>query len=247
VGDSAGLVIFVGPTLHSAELPPLPHARFLPPAAQGDLYRATIQEPAPRAILLIDGYFRACPAVRHKEILWALTGGIHVFGAASMGALRAAELAPFGMVGIGAVFEAFHKGLLEDDDEVAIEHGPAELGYPQVSEAMVDIRATLKAAEAEGVIGPVLEARLLEIAKRMFYARRSYPALLEAVLRESADPIEVEHLWQWLPIGRKSIKREDALLAVAAGSKFVAGDPAPFRPAFRLVRTEMWAADVAPS
>ena len=48
----------------------------------------------PRQSLIIDGSFQSQPAVRHKEILWALSRGIPVIGAASMGALRAAELYP---------------------------------------------------------------------------------------------------------------------------------------------------------
>ena len=70
------------------------------------------------------------PTVWHKEILWAMAQGIHVFGAASIGALRAAELDAFGMRGIGRIYEAFRDGVLEDDDEVAVLHGPEELGYP---------------------------------------------------------------------------------------------------------------------
>ena len=68
--------------------------------------------------------------------------GIHVYGAASIGALRAAELDVFGMRGIGRIYEDFRDGVLEDDDEVAVLHGPEELGYPPVTEAMVNIRAT---------------------------------------------------------------------------------------------------------
>ena len=52
-----------------------------------------------------------------------MSQGIHVFGSASMGALRA-ELCPFGMVGVGRIFEAYRDGELEDDDEVAVIHGP---------------------------------------------------------------------------------------------------------------------------
>ncbi len=80
--------------------------------------------------------------------------GIHVFGSASMGALRAAELAAFGMEGVGAIFEAYRDGALEDDDEVAVVHGPAESGYRALSVALVNIRHTLAAAEAQSVIGP---------------------------------------------------------------------------------------------
>src|SRR4029077_1266006 len=100
----------------------------------------------PALIGVIDGYFERVPTVWHKEILWAMAEGIHVYGAASAGALRAAELAGFGMRGIGRVYEDFRDGVLQDDDEVAVLHGPAEVGYPPVTEAMVNIRATLAAA-----------------------------------------------------------------------------------------------------
>jgi len=67
----------------------------------------------PRVIGIVDGYFERVPAVWHKEILWAMSRGVHVLGAASMGALRAAELHPFGMVGVGAIFEGFRDGELD--------------------------------------------------------------------------------------------------------------------------------------
>jgi hypothetical protein len=57
--------------------------------AQGDVYRAALR--APRAIGIIDGYFERMPSVWHKEILWAMSRGIHVFGSASMGALELAS------------------------------------------------------------------------------------------------------------------------------------------------------------
>ncbi|HLE83613.1 MAG TPA: TfuA domain-containing protein, partial [Thermoanaerobaculia bacterium] len=136
--------IFCGPTLTSGEGAAELDAVFLPPAAQGDVYRATLERPW--GIGIVDGYFERLPAIWHKEILWALSRGVHVFGSASMGALRAAELAAFGMEGVGAVFEAFRDGELEDDDEVAVLHGPAESDYRGVTDAMVDIRATLAAA-----------------------------------------------------------------------------------------------------
>ena len=76
------------------------------PARQGDIWRA-VRAHRPVAIGLIDGVFFHEPAVWHREILWALAEGVHVFGAASMGALRAAELEPFGMRGVGRVFAAY--------------------------------------------------------------------------------------------------------------------------------------------
>ena len=94
-------VIFAGPTLWKDPVLQAEDLAWRPPAGQGDVYR--IAQKRPPAIGLIDGRFETCPAVWHKEILWALTQGIPVYGAASMGALRAAELYPFGMIGVGAI------------------------------------------------------------------------------------------------------------------------------------------------
>ena len=127
-----------------------PALEWRPPVKQGEVYECALTRPA--IIGIIDGYFEVTPTVWHKEILWAMAQGIHVYGSASIGALRAAELHTFGMTGVGRVFAAFRDGILTDDDEVAVLHGPEELGYPAVTEAMVNIRATLDKAVAEGVI-----------------------------------------------------------------------------------------------
>src|SRR5882724_8097950 len=109
-------VVFLGPTLPASEAAAILDAEYLPPVAQGDLYRCALGDPP--AIGVVDGFFEGVPAVWHKEILCALDRGIAVFGSSSMGALRAAELDSFGMTGVGAIYQAFRDGQLEDDDEV---------------------------------------------------------------------------------------------------------------------------------
>jgi Uncharacterized conserved protein len=165
----------------------------------------------PQAIGIIDGYFQSTPAVRHKEILWAMSHGIHVFGSASMGALRAAELAAFGMEGVGIIFESYRDGILEDDDEVAIAHGPADIGFRAGSEAMVDIRLTLRKAERVGVISKELQAALEKIGKELFYPDRSYRMLLRSASERGLPEANLERFRQWLPKGRVKQKRTDAL------------------------------------
>src|SRR5262249_35596391 len=137
-------VIFAGPSLPPAFRPSDPALCWRPPIRQGELYQAARAHPA--IIGVIDGYFEVTPTVWHKEILWAMAQGIHVYGSASIGALRAAELWPFGMTGVGRVFDGYRDGSLTDDDEVAVLHGPEELDYPVVTEAMVNVRATLDQA-----------------------------------------------------------------------------------------------------
>lgn len=209
-GDLEGRpVVFLGPTLPVAEANELLDAVYLPPAAQGDLYRAALHRPA--AIGLVDGYFAGVPAVWHKEILWALEQGIPIYGASSMGALRAAELAPFGMAGVGAIFAGFRDGELVADDEVAVAHGPAESGYRAISEALVTIRATLAAARSAGILdGPTADV-LLGLARGRHYPQRSFPQLLADATERGLPPEQLGRLREWLPTGRVDAKRADAL------------------------------------
>src|SRR6202022_1677498 len=154
-----------GPSLPPAFRPVDPALEWRPPGKQGEVYEAALARPA--IIGIIDGYFEVTPTVWHKEILWAMAQGIHVYGSASIGALRAAELHTFGMIGLGRIFAAYRDGILTDDDEVAVLHGPEELGYPPLTEAMGEIRATLDKAIAEGVLDRGLAAQLTEIGKML--------------------------------------------------------------------------------
>jgi hypothetical protein len=209
----------------------------LPPAAQGDVLH--LAKARPRAIGVIDGYFDGVPAIWHKEILWALTQGIHVFGSASMGALRAAELHQFGMRGVGRIFAAYLAGELEDDDEVAVLHGPAPAGYVTLSEPMVNIRATLEAAERAGIVSAATRAALIERGKGLFYQERTW----ERVLADGrAGPLagEIQTLRAWLPSGRIDQKRRDAREMIAAMREFLAGAPGPMQVAFTFEWTDMW-------
>jgi hypothetical protein len=232
-------VLFVGPTLAREEIAALGAFRCLPPVAQGDVYRVARRGPA--AIGIVDGFFSGAPSVWHKEILWALSQGIEVFGSASMGALRAAELHAFGMRGVGRIFEAFRDGALEDDDEVAVVHGPAETGFIAASEPMVNIRATLARAEAEGVLGSPGCQALERHAKALFFPHRSWDALLAAASGLGVGDGERDALAAWLPGGRVDQKREDALAMIAAMQERPASSAAG-RPSFRFEWTHYWQA-----
>ena len=143
-------LLFVGPTLPACEVR-LPGVEILPPASVGDVLRATRRRGV-RRIALIDGYFERMAAVWHKELLIAIERGIAVYGAASMGALRAAELAPFGMIGVGAIYRAYRRGELVADDEVAVAHLPEEYAFEPTGEPLVNLRFALAAAARARVI-----------------------------------------------------------------------------------------------
>ena len=226
------VVVFLGPTLAPDEARGILEAEYRPPAAQGDVLRAALRRP--RVIVVVDGVFERTPAVWHKEILFALSEGIHVYGAASMGALRAAELAEFGMRGVGEVYRAYAEGELEDDDEVAVAHADAEHGFRPLSEAMVDVRATVAAARAAGVVSAETAGALLARVKERHYADR----VLLAALDRSDE--EHERLRRWLPEGHVERKRLDALAVLGAVADDLAGGLEPFRPDWTLQRTRYW-------
>ena len=232
------IVVFSGPTLPPAEAANELDAIYRPPVSEGDVYRAALE--SPRAIGIIDGYFENVPAVWHKEILYALSRGIRVFGSASMGAVRAAELAQFGMQGVGATFEAFLDGRLEDDDEVAVIHGPAELGYPMLSEAMVNIRRTLSDAHAGGVISSLTREGLEQIAKHLPYRERAYHAILSRGLAAGLAAEELAQFKVWLPNGRVDQKRADAILMLRVMRDCLRPDSEAISVAFHFEHTTLW-------
>jgi hypothetical protein len=170
--------IFVGPSLAMAGELSDQGLEIRPPAKQGDVYRA-VREGA-QVIGIVDGCFEQVAPVWHKEILYALSRGVTVFGAASMGALRAVECEPFGMIGMGKVFERFRSGISFNDADVAQVHGPAELGYIAVSEALVNVCFTLEALQADGSLSIAETEQLQTVAAKMFFKERTWRRLIAA-------------------------------------------------------------------
>lgn len=213
---SAPDLVFLGPSLSADEARAIyPDVIVLPPAGMGDILSA-VRRYRPHALALIDGTFMQSMAPFHKEIVDALAQGIWVIGASSMGALRAAECAPFGMIGVGQVAAAYAAGL-EDDDEVALVHLDAEGDFRPVSEAMVNIRATLQAAERAGVVSPEEALILVNAQKRRHFPDR-HLAAVPFDSRELLDLDEgrVTQLRAFIKEHAVNVKAEDARRAVEA-------------------------------
>lgn len=227
--------LFTGPSLSHADARAiLPSATLLPPAARGDIYRAARR--GAKVIGLIDGAFEMVPAVMHKEVLWVMSEGVHVYGASSMGALRAAELHTFGMVGIGKVFEAYASGAIDADDEVAVLMGPEELGFPALTDPMVNMRATIAAALTQDVVSQEAADQLIAIGRSIFFKERSFDELL-ARARPMLDIVAFE---AWLPEGRVDQKRLDAIALLERIKVDLAQGLGPHKPNFEFIATSVW-------
>jgi hypothetical protein len=239
-----GVYVFLGPTLPAAAARAELDAEYLPPVSAGDVCRIGVRHEV-RAIGIVDGCGEGGQAVWHKEILWVMERGVYVFGAAAAGALRAAELASFGMRGTGWVYRAFSEGALDRDDEVAVAWEPGQHGYLKRSEAMVSIRRTLQAARDGGIIGAVTHDALVATAAAMFYPGRTWPGLLAAAAAApasgaGADPAELDALRQWLPAGRIDQQAVDALAMLREMRTFLAAGPPPQPVAWTTAPTTRW-------
>ena len=219
------LLVFLGPSLPAQEAEARVPCRVLPPARQGDLWRALTLRP--RALVLVDGVFEAQPSVWHHEVLAALEAGVAVFGGGSMGALRAAELHGHGMVGVGAIFEAYRRGELVDDSEVALLHADEEHGFRPLSVPLVNVRHAAREAERARVLEAPEASALVDAAVGLFYQERTWPRLLKAV----AWTPDTRARWTaWTAPGLVDLKREDALACLDAAAAFLAsGAPPPAR------------------
>lgn len=197
-----------------------------PPARAGDIL-ALLDDP-PRRLCLIDGLFDSFAAPWHKELLLLMAAGTRVYGAASMGALRATELAPFGMIGTGSIFEAYRSGRLTGDDEVALVHATERWAWKPLTVPMVEVRATLVAACRAGLLCPGRARHARRTIHEIHYDVRDWAAIGEACVAdglcssEEASRIEELHV---------PLKRQDAIrcleLALTDGQRTATTAPPP--------------------
>lgn len=210
--------LFVGPTLPDAvELSAGRNVRVLPPVAGGDLLDLPLR---PGDVIgIVDGYFHQTLAVRHKEILAAIDKGAHVLGAASIGALRAAELDTFGMVGVGQIYQDYRDGTLTADDAVALSHSTADTGYRPLSEPLVNIRATLRQAESAGLLDTAMRWALVDALAAMPYPQRTYPRLARLAHHAGLAEPAIDALTRFCAEHPVNVKRADALRLLDAVSE----------------------------
>ena len=166
------IAIYLGPSLDRAEAQSILQTNYLPPICRGDLARLPAET---RVVGIVDGEFFQNLAVSPKEVVALLDRGVQVFGAASMGALRAAETWRFGTVGVGEVFRMSRDGILDGDDEVALAYDRET--YTHFSEPLVNIRWGLKMALAAKVIDEPEMNRLIQQMKACYFPDRSYRAV----------------------------------------------------------------------
>lgn len=172
------------------------------PIKRGDLSIALKENP--NIIGIIDGVFHQNSAVGHKEILNVIKNGVKVYGASSMGALRASELDTLGMTGIGYVYNQYASGEVDSDDDVAVMLDSETL--EALSEPLINMKYVFTNAVDEGIITEDEKDELLRIAKKTYYPKRNYAQTLS---ESNLDSETKDNLINFI---RESIdiKKEDA-------------------------------------
>lgn len=209
-------IIFLGPSLPVADARAVLDADYRPPVQRGDVLTAA--EARPPLIGVIDGVFLATLPPSPMEVLRALRTGVPILGAASLGALRAVELEPFGMIGVGRIYQMYRRRQLTADDEVALVFAPSD--YRPASEPLVNMRHALAHARRAGVIEERERRQLVRLAQARYFPERSWPHLWEdaaGVVSESTRAA----LRRFIERGDFNLKRADALRLLVKARRMV--------------------------
>jgi ribosomal protein S12 methylthiotransferase accessory factor len=196
--DFSRPVVFLGPSLE------LEHARrILPASYRLPIKRGDLVDVPPGALVgIIDGVFQHSASVSPREIHRAVERGVRIFGASSMGALRALEVS--GMIGVGSVYEMYRDGLIVSDDEVALALDPDT--QKPLTVPLVNVRFAIDRLVRSGTLDRALGDRIVEAAIRLHFAERTYPAIMaEAGLGARADVRDLIVM-----LAQIDLKREDA-------------------------------------
>ncbi|MEA1984632.1 MAG: TfuA-related McrA-glycine thioamidation protein [Euryarchaeota archaeon] len=214
-------VVFTGTSISHSDASQVLDATYRPPVRRGDVTKVTGQ--GFDIIGIIDGVFFDRAAVAHREILSAMKKGIAVVGGCSMGALRASELDRHGMIGVGQIYEWYRDGVLEADDEVAVTTNPET--HEPVSTPMVNIRQTLNAAQAAGLIDPPATQRLLGIAQHTHYPQRSYLGIIkDATNADILSSRDADALAMFCKDHEVDIKQTDAIAVLEKIKQLLGND-----------------------
>lgn len=231
------IIVFCGPSGFSNLEKNYPSFHFREPAQQGDIYHAA-NICQPTAIILIDGYYKSVPSVWHKEIIYAIEQGITVIGSASLGALRAVELEPYGMIGLGRIYKMYKNGILYRDPDVAVAHTGKDDCFRSLTVPIVNIHATL----SNNLPGLCVNAfnEVLDIARGIHFEYRTLESLLKALTNSSLSEdllFQVSDILSNQYVDQKAIDADYALSWACKNLPSGGSERAPF-----LSRTHYWTA-----
>ena len=202
-------IIFLGPSLSIQKAKKIIDAEYKTPARKGDFLELSMLNEN-KIIILIDGVFLQDYPPTPIEVYQVVNKeNFTVFGASSIGALRAVELEKFGMKGYGKVFELYKKNIINSDDEVAVTF---DNEYNLVSEAMIDIRYNLFLSYKADIITKETKKIITKIAKEIYFPDRSYENIINETMKKFPNKEnDLKTFQKFIKNNRKSLKEIDAI------------------------------------
>jgi hypothetical protein len=203
-------LVFIGPSLSHCECSQLLDADFLPPARRGCLNSI-----APGCVVaIVDGELPPDDFLPDYEISDALDRGVTLYGAASVGALRAFAFANRGMRGVGWVYDQYVAGRITSFDEIAVIYDP--LSMRRLSVPLADIRFWLDGLVAASRITPDEARTALEELRQLPVFDRDVVAIkksLLGLLRQDVVQKELETITTFPDVKRIDARELFDLLA----------------------------------
>ena len=98
------------------------------------------------------------------------------------------------MTGVGMIFRWYRRFPFLPDDAVAVLHGPAEIGSTGLTQALIDIRMTVRRAERLGLVDRKMRMKL----------ERAAAALGSAILLFILRGDRGRWIHVWMPPGNAS-------------------------------------------
>jgi hypothetical protein len=196
-------IVFTGISLSFAEARSIVPADVRPAVKRGDLDE--LRNDA--VVAIIDGELHETYILPTEEIRRAVGRGLHVQGASSLGALRAAELHQSGMGGLGWVYEAFCTGLIAGMDEIAVCYDP--YSHRPLTIPLVNVRFCLGRLVGNGSI-TAEEAATTMISLSGIRVEQRDPRTVLLRLREVLGRRRSESVLDMISEADNNIKARDA-------------------------------------
>jgi hypothetical protein len=151
------------------------------------------------------------------------------------------ETERFGTIGIGTIYEWYRDGTINADDEVALVHGDEESRFQPLSEPLVNIRASMMHAVAEGLLNSEFGEKVIEIAQSLYYPNRLVSTILQRCRDLNFPASELRAVEQALSTGYVDLKKADARELLKRIADVLAGSvERPVPPRFEFSRSSVF-------
>lgn len=184
------IAVYAGPSLPTGRRPTSPGIRWYPPAGRGDLDR--VDAPKGATIVLVDGYMIHNHPPSPTEVYRLVQRGYTVWGCASLGALRAAELRDHGVQGFGWVYDRVVDRTITYDDELVAVLDPRT--DTAVTLFLVNIRYGLEQLTASGRVDERQAEYVVARLSSVHFAQRTKSLSRHLAAEAGIHPGAVEEL-----------------------------------------------------